>query len=238
MRELQPSEPKNPGEKQLTHESEAPSNMRSVASGDQTNRFEQEVTIHLEEEAKQSEYENKVNQNIAEIEAQVTTVVNKDITESYYYFAAHTLKCLVTCLALLVGSQLSLRLQWLLPVLAFQSLEMLFSGMILRRLQKGNLTVVLGGCCFFRAASIIGSCLVSEQALGLVAFGCFAVVLVVEVAANCYRVAKAIDQTFFIRMVQRVHRRSTRFCSRFGTCRSCWPFRSSACSRRPTGRPY
>lgn len=162
------------------------------------------MTIQLEEEPKPNEYAEKVNQNILEIEAQVAAVVNKDITESYFHFASHTLKCLFASLALAAGSWLSARLQWLLPVAVFQLLELLFTAMILKKQQKGNLAAVLAGCCLGRAASVLGCCLTNDELLRLLVFAGFSTAVVVEVGANCYRVAKAIDQTFFIRMVEAV----------------------------------
>jgi hypothetical protein len=63
---------------------------------------------------------------------------------------------------------------------------------------------------------------VVDQLLSLLVFASFSTVVVVEVFTNCYRVAKAIDQTFFIRMVDAGLSRSTLYCSRCGTCRSCW----------------
>ena len=159
------------------------------------------MTIQLEEDPRSPDFSKKLRQNIDEMDAQAALSVDKDISEALLHYGIHILKTLVSVIMFIVGLNFNEKMKWVLPIVSYQILELVLSSLAVMKSQKGFTSNSMVACCVGRSCSLISICLSSDPVLGMLVFMSFCFILIFETGMNCVRIAKALDQTFFIRMV-------------------------------------
>ena len=189
--------------------------VKVVSNTNQTERFEQEVTINLEAEAVQNPSPGEVqNTSLHQIDELIKKCIDGEVTIFYMDYGAHIVQQLLSTISLVVVHNSSLELRYSVPAYAYFGSKVLYILATIRRLKKKRLLQVIYIAECVGSLAILGGLATFQMRVFLIPLLFYVLVFVGQVVAYCLNFADSIDQTFLFKLVCSSHLTSSSRCPR------------------------
>ena len=173
----------------------------------QTERFEQEVTINLEQEggAPSPAADDKPNQSLIQLDELIKTTINQEVTSFYIDYGGHISQQFVALLCLLAVHKLPVRDRFVYPGTAYYLAKVLCICFWIRKMKGRNLQRVIYLVELLASLTIVAGLHLFESRLFVVPLLLFVLLFISQIILYCLNFADSIDQTFLFKLVRPPH---------------------------------
>ena len=181
---------------------------KQPGAGTQTARYEQEVTINLDDGGDQTAEEKPVQNHQAEFDDFVKNALNAEISVFYVDYVSHLLQQLASLITYFIVMNAELHKRYIVPALTYFSIHIIVLVVVGFKVKESKIRKLIRFSQVASTLFIIMGLFTLERRLFFIPFLLFTFTFLSQIVLSCLNFADSIDQTFLFKLVVAYNRSS------------------------------